>query len=204
MARIRTIKPEFFVDDDLGDLPIETRYVFIGLFCQADRDGKMDDKPRILKVQIAPYDNIDIGAALDDLSGENGHKPFIRRYVGGDGRKYIQIINWHRHQRPHHTERQSPRPGATEEAPPWLDLWPADWQEDAAFCGAWENWCAHRREIRKPLTERGVKIAVKDFAGGGVKPCVAAINNSIKNGYQGLFAAKGKGARSAKERFTDD
>lgn len=108
MPRIRTVKPDFFLDDELAKLPYITRLIFVGLWCCADKAGRLDDNPAKLKVMILPYENdpaVSMDAELDRLAD----KPFITRY-GYDGRKYIQIINWERHQRPHHTEKDSEIP----------------------------------------------------------------------------------------------
>jgi hypothetical protein len=94
MARIRTIKPSFFKDEDLSDLPVIARYVFSGLWCQADRAGRLEDRPKLLKIEILPWDDADMHAILDTLAPK-----FITRYTI-DGKKYIQINNFLKHQRP--------------------------------------------------------------------------------------------------------
>ncbi|MDX8400806.1 MAG: hypothetical protein R8K20_11255 [Gallionellaceae bacterium] len=102
MARIRYIKPDFFLDEDLSDLPFETRLLFAGMWCHADREGRMEDRPRRIKAQIFPYDDVDIGASLDKLAHDN----FIFRY-SVNGKEYLQIVNFTKHQKIHHTERLS-------------------------------------------------------------------------------------------------
>jgi hypothetical protein len=57
VARIRYIKPGFFADTTLSDLPLEVRYFYIGLFCQFDRIGLTPDDPKFLKREIYPYDD---------------------------------------------------------------------------------------------------------------------------------------------------
>lgn len=92
MSRIRSIKPSFFKDEDLGDLPILARYVFSGLWCQADREGRLEDRPKLLKIEIVPWDDIDMDATLELLAPR-----FITRYTVND-KKYIQINNFAKHQ----------------------------------------------------------------------------------------------------------
>ncbi len=85
MARIRYIKPAFFTDEEIGDLkPIE-RLAYAGLWCYADRSGRLEDRPRSLKVKILPYDNVDFDEILNVLTA----KPFIIRY-SANGSNYIQ------------------------------------------------------------------------------------------------------------------
>ena len=111
MARIRYLKPEFFSDEDLADLPFQARLAFAGLWCYADKAGRLEDRPKFLKAMIFPYDNIDMGKQLDLLSqAKHGNGvPFIQRY-DVDGTKYIQILTWDKHQKPHHTEAESKIP----------------------------------------------------------------------------------------------
>lgn len=108
MPRIRYLKPEFFSDEDLAELPFQARLTFAGLWCYADKSGRLEERPKYLKAMIFPYDNIDILKMLDLLSSG---KPFIHRYET-DGKHYIQIQNWNKHQKPHHTEADSKIPPA--------------------------------------------------------------------------------------------
>ncbi len=105
MARIRTIKPDFFINDSLAELPPLDRLLFIGLWTQADREGRLDDRPTRIKVSILPYDDHDIPEALDRLQGKN----FIIRYKIKEC-NYIQINNFLKHQYPNIKEQQSTIP----------------------------------------------------------------------------------------------
>jgi uncharacterized phage protein (TIGR02220 family) len=105
MARIRYLNPEFFLDEDINLLPFEVRLTFQGLWCYADREGRLEDRPVFLKAVLFPYDeSVDVESCLKALS--SARKPFIARYEV-KGKQYIQILNFHKYQRPHHTERTS-------------------------------------------------------------------------------------------------
>lgn len=104
MARIRTIKPEFFLDTELSELPIQTRHLFIGLWTLADREGRLEDNPKRIKAQIFPWDDLDVDMALIQL-----HPKFITRYEH-NGHRYIQINNFCKHQRPNIKEAESSIP----------------------------------------------------------------------------------------------
>ena len=109
MARIRYLKPEFFLDEDLSFVTVEARLTFEGLWCHADREGRLEDRPAYLKTQIWPYQDIDMNALLIELSKPKTSDPdeiFIVRYAIKK-KKYIQIVNFLAHQKPHHTERKS-------------------------------------------------------------------------------------------------
>ena len=113
MPRIRYLKPEFFSDEDLAELAFQTRIAYAGLWCYADKEGRMEDRPKFLKAMIFPYDEVDIEKELQMLSEpkvSNG-VPFIIRYEL-DNLKLIEIVSWHKHQNPHHTEKDSIFPPA--------------------------------------------------------------------------------------------
>ena len=67
MARIRSIKPEFWTDGRIVQLPYETRLLFIGLWGFADDCGHIEDEPIRLKLQILPADDIDPADLIDQL-----------------------------------------------------------------------------------------------------------------------------------------
>ena len=52
MARTRSIKPSFFDNEILGDLPPLTRLLFIGLWGIADREGRLEDRPKRIKKEL--------------------------------------------------------------------------------------------------------------------------------------------------------
>ncbi len=116
MSRIRTIKPEFFLDDELAELPPLTRLLFIGLWTIADCAGCLHDRPRRIKAQVLPFDDCDPEHMLQDLHRSN----FILRYrVANEA--YIKVVNFNKHQRLSGLEAQSishiPQPEKVEEQP---------------------------------------------------------------------------------------
>ena len=64
MARARNIKPSFFTNEDLVELPFEDRLLFIGLWTLADREGRLEDRPKRIKMAVFPADNVDVDASL--------------------------------------------------------------------------------------------------------------------------------------------
>lgn len=103
--RARAIKPGFFKNEELVRLPVETRLLFIGLWCLADRKGRMEDRPGRIKMEIYPAESHDVSTMLDQL----WHHSFIERYEI-KGNRYIQIVNFEKHQYPHIKERESTIP----------------------------------------------------------------------------------------------
>ena len=102
MARARNIKPAFFMNEDLAEIAPLGRLLFIGLWCAADREGRLEDRPKRLAAEILPYDDADVDELLQDLHVRG----FILRYQAGDLR-FIQVVNFGKHQNPHHQERES-------------------------------------------------------------------------------------------------
>ncbi len=102
MARSRNIKPGFFTNEDLVELDFATRLLFAGLWTVADKCGRLQDRPKKIKIDVFPADNLDLEPMLSAL--HNGG--FIVRYQV-DGCKFIQVTNWDKHQNPHHTEKNS-------------------------------------------------------------------------------------------------
>jgi hypothetical protein len=105
MARARNIKPSFFTNDALAEIDPLGRLLFQGLWCHADREGRMEDRPRKLKAEILPYDDCDVESLLSDLDRHG----FITRYAV-DGRRFIQVVNFSKHQNPHIKEAASEIP----------------------------------------------------------------------------------------------
>lgn len=102
MSRVRDLNPGFFLDDELADLTPLHRLLFAGLWCIADREGRLADRPRKIKPQVLPYDDCDVDEMLTDLHDSG----FIFRY-GATGRPAIAIPAWSRYQRPHYKEADS-------------------------------------------------------------------------------------------------
>ncbi|CDG37230.1 hypothetical protein CTHBC1_2647 [Acetivibrio thermocellus BC1] len=114
MARSRNIKPGFFLNDRLAECEPLARLLFAGLWCIADREGRLEDRPKRIKAEILPYDDCDVDQLLNQLA-ERG---FIIRYEV-DSNRYIQVTNFSKHQNPHVREAASiiPPPPSQEVAP---------------------------------------------------------------------------------------
>lgn len=107
--RARNIKPTFFSNEDLADLEYQARLLFIGLWCAADREGRLEDRPKRLKALLFPYDEDMTATRMDGLLSQLEDAKFIIRYQVGEGR-FIQVVNWKKHQRPYQDERASTLP----------------------------------------------------------------------------------------------
>lgn len=110
MARARNIKPSFFTNDELAEVHPLGRLLFVALWTMADREGRLEDRPKRIKAESLPYDEADADALLDDLQ----RRGFILRYRAGAGR-YIQVIAFAKHQNPHIKEAESTIPAPEKE-----------------------------------------------------------------------------------------
>lgn len=107
MPRIRYIKPGFFTNEYLCELPPLTRLFFVGLWVYADREGRFEDRLAKLRAVILPYDYDADGEAM---MGQLADKGFVVRYQVGDLR-VGQIVNFNKHQKQHPREQASELPG---------------------------------------------------------------------------------------------
>jgi hypothetical protein len=116
--RARNIKPGFFKNDLLAECHPLARILFEGLWCMADREGRLKDRPQRIRAEILPYDILDgkQNPTIDELINElaqkkdcDGTAAFINRYqVNGTG--YIQVIHFKENQHPHVNEKPSDIP----------------------------------------------------------------------------------------------
>lgn len=111
MARIRTVKPSFYKDEDLAEIAPLGRILFQGLWGLADREGRLEDRPKFIKAEILPYDDADV----EDLIRELHDRGFVVRYEVF-GRRYIQVVNLVKHQTLHTKEADSEIPECPTEA----------------------------------------------------------------------------------------
>lgn len=94
----RHLRQAYFIDDQIASCGIHAHLLYLGLLGLADREGRLEDRPFPIKVQILPYYECDINELLDVLSDAG----LIIRYDG-----FIQIESFLRHQKPHPKEANS-------------------------------------------------------------------------------------------------
>jgi hypothetical protein len=96
-AHIRSVKPEALSDEALWDLEQETGLpifrAFVGLWTQADREGRFEWRHRPLKAAVLPYWDGDFSRVLDALASRG----FVVKYVVDD-REYGLVRSFKKHQ----------------------------------------------------------------------------------------------------------
>lgn len=105
MARARNIKPGFYKNEDLAECSIWARFIFPGLWMLADREGRLEDRPKRIKGELLPFDSTDVEPLLSELERFG----FIHRYQK-NGASFIQILKFKAHQTPHYSEKDSAIP----------------------------------------------------------------------------------------------
>lgn len=93
MARIRSIKPEFWSSEQVMECSPIARLLFLGMLNFADDHGRIPFAPKTLKAQVFPADEISsdtIRGMIDELSS-NG---LMRQYIV-DGKAYLLFTGWH-------------------------------------------------------------------------------------------------------------
>ena len=129
MARIRTVKPEFFEDETLAKLSAHSRLLFIGCFLLADKNGVLENRPAWIQSKVFPYETGEASDVSRMLPGL-----VLGRYLTEytvNGRAYLAVRNFSKHQRITGKEAKSnglhplppeepvagKHPGSTREAP---------------------------------------------------------------------------------------
>lgn len=100
MARIRTIKPEFWEDEVVGLLSREARLLFIATFNLADDEGLLRWTAPYIKASAFMYDDdlsiVDITKCMHELSDAG----LLFPYIGGVARQQLaMVVNFRRHQK---------------------------------------------------------------------------------------------------------
>lgn len=104
MARIRTIKPEFFTSEDIVSLSPWARLFYIALWCEADRDGRLVWRPGTYKLRYFPADKVNVEALSRELTDQG----LVVLY--GDGYAFIPAFPRHQYVNPREAKSDLPEP----------------------------------------------------------------------------------------------
>ncbi|GAA1890750.1 hypothetical protein [Streptantibioticus ferralitis] len=99
MARIRTIKPEAFTSESLAQVSLTAERTFFGLLTQADDHGRHRDHAAIIRGLLWPLRPEHTPVDVEDDLNQLADAGLICRYTGDDGKSYLHIVSWHRHQK---------------------------------------------------------------------------------------------------------
>lgn len=103
--RARTLRPQFFASEQVTNCTMAARLLFQGLWCLADREGRLEDRPKQIKLLIFPVDKVSIENLLRELAAAG----LIVRYAA-EGQNCIWIPRFVEHQPVHPHEAKSALP----------------------------------------------------------------------------------------------
>lgn len=93
MARIRSIKPEFWTSEQITECSPNARLLFIGIWTFADDNGVHPASVKRLKMEVFPSDDFtqaDIAAMVAELVAAGLLRPY-----NVDGEGFWQVTGWH-------------------------------------------------------------------------------------------------------------
>ena len=222
MARIRSVKPEFWTDEALAECSPIARLLFIGTWTFADDRGNLDRSARQLKAQVFPYDALDCEPLVCELLAQQ----LLVEY-DVSGKKFLHIRNFDKHQRidresqprfPLYDDSKTTRPTLDEpsESPRPSSLGSggeSNGRERKGRAAAplvlheslpkaeWEDWIAKRRQKRWPLDDLTLRKQLEILAAHDTETQKRMLNDSIQAGWQGVFHPKGQQVKSAPVKF---
>lgn len=211
MARIRSLKPELWLSPQVMNLSHSARLTFIGLITQADDDGRGLADTRRIKAAIFPGDDCTTQQVSEWLS-ECKDQALVVLYDTAQHGSLYQLTGWH------HQKIKKPQPSpypppdgyvpnrygtGTEPLEDEFSRKGGDLSGEEMNGGeaplvdglnpeAWRVWLNYRIQIRKPLKQVSMPAAQRTLAAFGSDQ-VAVVQQSIANGWQGLFPLKHNG-----------
>lgn len=108
MARNRMIKPEFWSSTQIMNLSPITRLMFVGIWNFADDFGRIPHDAKSIKAKVFPCDEIAF-SEIEDRINEIAGQGLILLYAV-DGKDYIEITGWQKHQKIEKPRAQYPAP----------------------------------------------------------------------------------------------
>ncbi len=97
MARIRTIKPEFWTDEKITECSLPARLLFIGMLNFADDNGNLGRSSKRIKMQVFPADAFDCEPLIQELIDQE----LLSEYsvsTHGVNQHFLHIIGFNKHQ----------------------------------------------------------------------------------------------------------
>lgn len=116
MARIRTFKPETFTSESLAQVSVYAERTFFGLISRADDHGRVRDQPAALCGELWAVRGGRTPVDVEDDLIQLAAADLVCRYEDGEGKRYLHIVTWYRHQKINRASRsrlpECPKHGA--------------------------------------------------------------------------------------------
>lgn len=151
MARIRTVKPEFFTSESVLSVSPLARLFFIGLWCEADREGRLKWKPKTLKFRYLPGDSVNI----EKLCAELEEAEMIVTYTINNN-DYCEIPSFKSHQVINNREKESELPSRDNDASTTRESGRKEGKEGKEGKGMARFTPPTQQEVYQYMRERGL------------------------------------------------
>lgn len=230
MPRIRTIKPEFFRDEDLQELQgqhttMPLMLVYAALWGHCDKNGTFEWRPKQLKLDILPFLPFSMEHALELLEGAG----FIKKFEAL-GKHYGSIRTFKDHQRisgseasdpakyPEYQEKQihdakeaaGKQRGSSGDELVSQEGKGRERKEEDRFAlpswvpkEPWDGWIEVRRKNRWPVTTRALNLAVAELEALKAKghDPAAVIDLATLKGWRSFYPPKGSTSAPADDPY---
>lgn len=223
MARIRTIKPEFWTSEQIVECSMNARLLFIGLWNFCDDNGIHPYSPKTIKMEIFPGDEIKI-SQIENWLSELIANGLIKTYHV-ENKQYLIVTGWH-HQKVDRPNPKHPLPekfdddstndrrGINEQSPPEgkrsLREKESKGKGKVSICksefvftlpesidkNTWQEFVEMRERIKKPLTPYAahlITLELDKIRETHNHDPVSVLNQSIKLNYQDVYPLKNGG-----------
>jgi hypothetical protein len=178
MARIRSIKPEFWVSEQIAECSPNARLTFVGMWTFSDDNGVHPAKPKTLKAELYPMDDVtsnSVAGWVNELINVGLVIPFEHA-----GTSYWHITGWGKHQKidrpsykyptpPESSNSPTPQQPLDEDSsnarrapPPGVDRIGKDRKGVEIQRMFAEVWSAYPKKSAKPAAEKAFKAAKVD------------------------------------------
>lgn len=115
MAKRRMVDDALFVNEKVGNLPPLARWLLIGLYTNADDQGRLSASPALVRAQVLAFDDITL-KQVEEYLGLLEQAGFIQLYEG-EGQRCLQLVAWWQNQ----DWMQYANPSRLPPPPGWLD-----------------------------------------------------------------------------------
>jgi len=193
--------------ESVNQLPASAEVTFTRLIMKVDDFGRFSANPKLLKSLLYPIRD---GVRDADISRDLAacERAGLIAVYGSDSKPYLSIRNFNQRGRAEKSKYPSPPSCVTvtghasdglgggggedviEGVSVIEDDMPAPLGE--GFRETWNNFMKFRKSIRKPLKRDSRESQLKTLAKWGIEDATESINDSIRNGWQGLFPPKNK------------
>lgn len=97
MPTRRMIEPAIWQSESMGRLTIRQRLMFIGMFSNADDQGRLRASAPVIRSAVFPYDDISLAEVESDILAISNERCILLYDVNGS--RFEQIVNWWKYQK---------------------------------------------------------------------------------------------------------